>query len=157
MPPLWGQTLRGRPLMQVHPMQNRKQARHRRMQSPTQMCELPATTHIQHDGLPRVPQVQCTSLCPLTHHLQLQPHNGRMNPQPLTFLQLNVARSNIRMHILLNTLTSHHILILQEPWVGRIGVHRSSTNPSSDNILGTVSNPAWECFMPDAGPGKLLP
>ncbi|KAI0308980.1 hypothetical protein OF83DRAFT_1273469, partial [Amylostereum chailletii] len=72
-----------------------------------------------------------------------------MTLRSLRVLQLNVARSNVRMHAVLNSLTDFDILLLQEPWYGRIGVARSSTDRNGTDILGTVSNPAWEAFFPD--------
>jgi hypothetical protein len=57
--------------------------------------------------------------------------------RPLNVLQLNVARSNVRMHAILNTLIDFDILLLQEPWYGRIGVARSSTDAQGLDIKGT--------------------
>jgi len=78
--------------------------------------------------------------------------------RPLNVLQLNVARSNVRMHAILNTLTDFDVLLLQEPWYGRIGVARSSTDVQGQDIKGTVANPAWELFIPESatdGPPRV--
>lgn len=78
--------------------------------------------------------------------------------RPLNVLQLNVARSNVRMHAILNTLTDFDILLLQEPWYGRIGVARSSTDAQGLDIKGTVANPAWDLFIPEStadGPPRV--
>ena len=71
-------------------------------------------------------------------------------PRPLRVVQLNVARSNTRMHALLNSFTDIDIVMLQEPWFDRIGVERSSDNPNGTTVRGTVANPAWDCFLPTA-------
>jgi len=79
--------------------------------------------------------------------------------RPLNVLQLNVARSNVRMHAILNTLTDFDVLLLQEPWYGRIGVARSSTDAQGQDIKGTVANPAWELFIPEPttdGPPRVV-
>lgn len=80
-----------------------------------------------------------------------------MNLRPLKILQLNVARSNLRMHAVLNTLTDFDILLLQEPWFGRIGVSRSSSDPQGLDVKGTIANPAWEPFIPEAGADNSPP
>jgi hypothetical protein len=72
-----------------------------------------------------------------------------MSLRPLRVFQLNVARSNWRMHGLLNSLSDFDIILFQEPWYGRIGVARSSNDPHGQDIKGTVNNPAWEAFMPE--------
>jgi hypothetical protein len=71
-----------------------------------------------------------------------------MNLRPLRVLQLNVARANWRMSAVLNSLTDYDIILFQEPWFSRVGIARSSTDPSGIEILGTVSNHAWESFVP---------
>ena len=52
------------------------------------------------------------------------------------------------MHALLNQPTNFQILLLQELWFGCIGTTQSDFNPSGQNINGTVSNPAWHCYLP---------
>ena len=71
-----------------------------------------------------------------------------MDPRPLRCLQLNVARSNARMHFILNTFTDYDILFLQEPWWGRIGTARSITDPAGLAVKGSVACPAWDSFLP---------
>src|ERR1700709_689489 len=73
-----------------------------------------------------------------------------MNLRPLNIFQLNVACSNVRMHTILNTLTDVDIIFFQEPWYGRIGVARSSTDQHGTDIKGTVANPAWDLYIPNA-------
>jgi hypothetical protein len=71
-----------------------------------------------------------------------------MNLCHLRVLQLNVAQANWCMSAVLNSLTDYDIILFQEPWFSRIGVARSSTDPNGTEILGTVSNHAWESFVP---------
>jgi hypothetical protein len=76
----------------------------------------------------------------------------------LNVLQLNVARSNVHMHAILNTLVDFDILLLQEPWYGCIGVAHSSTDAQGLDIKGTVTNPAWDLFIPEStadGPPRI--
>lgn len=77
--------------------------------------------------------------------------------RPLNVLQLNVARSNLRIHAILNDSAFSHIdiFILQEPWFGRVGVTRSDTDPNGVNLGGAATSAAWELFLPGGplGPG----
>ncbi|KAF8632119.1 hypothetical protein AX17_004922 [Amanita inopinata Kibby_2008] len=52
------------------------------------------------------------------------------------------------MHMLLNTLDNIDIILIQEPWFDKIGIARSLTDPQGEKALGTVSNPAWDIFLP---------
>ncbi|KAF8623926.1 hypothetical protein AX17_007254 [Amanita inopinata Kibby_2008] len=52
------------------------------------------------------------------------------------------------MHMLLNTLDDIDIILIQEPWIDKIGIARSLTDPQGEKALGTVSNPAWDIFLP---------
>jgi hypothetical protein len=73
-----------------------------------------------------------------------------MKLPPLRVFQLNAAKANPRIHALLNTLTFIDIVLLQEPWYRRIGISRSDSNPNGTDILGGVSNPAWDLLEPSA-------
>jgi ribonuclease HI len=69
---------------------------------------------------------------------------------PIKVLQLNVARSNARMHGILNDddFAEFDIILFQEPWYGRIGLERSSTAVGGTPIYGSVANPAWISYLP---------
>jgi ribonuclease HI len=73
-----------------------------------------------------------------------------MNPQPIRVLQLNAARSNTRMHGILNDddYNEFDIVLFQEPWYGKIGLERSSASASGEPIYGSIANAAWEGFTP---------
>jgi ribonuclease HI len=75
-----------------------------------------------------------------------------MNPQPTRVLQLNAARSNTRMHGILNDdeYSEFDIILFQEPWYGRIGLERSSALNTGEPIYGTISNAAWDGFIPSS-------
>jgi hypothetical protein len=75
------------------------------------------------------------------------------NTNSCRVLQLNVARSNARMHAILNDCTDFDICLFQDPWWGKIGVERSSSFPPPE-ILGTISCPAWDCFLPPLASGS---
>ena len=63
-----------------------------------------------------------------------------MSLRPLRVLQLNIARSNVRMHALLNSLTSFDIVLFQEPWYGRVGTQRSDSVATGIDVQGTAAN-----------------
>jgi hypothetical protein len=73
-----------------------------------------------------------------------------MKLRPLRVFQLNAVKANHRIHALLNTLTQIDIILFQEPWYQRIGTSRSDHNPDGSDVLGGVSNPAWDLFEPSA-------
>jgi ribonuclease HI len=75
-----------------------------------------------------------------------------MIPQPTKVLQLNAARSNTRMHGILNDndYNEFDIILFQEPWYGRIGLDRSSTSTAGEPIYGSIANPAWDGFIPSS-------
>lgn len=70
------------------------------------------------------------------------------NLPPSRIVQLNIARSSARTHIMLNHLTDTHILLLQEPWYGRIGLDKADTSPEGRPINGFTASQAWESFAP---------
>jgi hypothetical protein len=73
-----------------------------------------------------------------------------MNSHPTRVLQLNAARSNTRMHGILNDdeFAEFDIILFQEPWYGRIGLERSAVSSAGEPIYGTISNAAWDGFIP---------
>ncbi|KAL1738445.1 Endonuclease/exonuclease/phosphatase [Schizophyllum fasciatum] len=102
-------------------------------------------THCRRPELPKAPPVQRPGAVQADRK---SPVHGDMILRPLRVLQLNVARSNVRMHALLNTLTSFDIVLFQEPWFNRIGSQRSDTSPVGTPVFGTVANAAWDSFVP---------
>ncbi|CCO32033.1 hypothetical protein BN14_06085 [Rhizoctonia solani AG-1 IB] len=77
-------------------------------------------------------------------------------------IQLNVAGSHLRVHSMLNdkSYQAASILLVQDPWWGRIGYDKS-IDPTSINIYGTTNSPFWMCFIPPGisgpkGPGVSI-
>jgi hypothetical protein len=78
------------------------------------------------------------------------------NRKSCRVLQLNVAWSNALMHAILKDCTDFDICLFQDPCWEKIGVERSFSFPPSD-ILGTITCPAWECFLPPLLSGSSSP
>lgn len=78
-----------------------------------------------------------------------------MYKDSIRVLQLNVARSNARMHAVLNTVP-HDICLFQDPWWGTVGVERSVTS-SHSSLYGTVNSNQWICFTPFTSPPSVSP
>ena len=80
------------------------------------------------------------------------PLSPRSSVPPIRFLQNNVHRSNVITHTLLNSCTEHFdILLLQEPWRGRIGTGRSDTSSGGVDIYGGPQQRSWTQFIPVPG------
>ncbi|KAB5588028.1 reverse transcriptase [Ceratobasidium theobromae] len=91
-------------------------------------------------------------------------------PQPLALadnglisheiMQVNVVKSNTRIHALLASpdYNDISILIVSDPWWGPIGTTKHDTN-NQHRLLGTPANPLWRCFAPliDTQDPKSLP
>ncbi|KAI5118391.1 hypothetical protein M0805_007525 [Coniferiporia weirii] len=45
---------------------------------------------------------------------------------------------------------SHHILLLQEPFLGFSGLRRSDFNPDGTPIINPPKHPSWTCYLPIA-------
>ncbi|KAI5117313.1 hypothetical protein M0805_005541 [Coniferiporia weirii] len=67
----------------------------------------------------------------------------------LSILQLNVAKNGDRMTRILND-PSHHILLLQEPFLGFSSLRRSDFNPEGTPIINPPKHPSWTCYLPIA-------
>ena len=63
--------------------------------------------------------------------------------------QINVAKSNVRQHVIFNSLSSFnfHIICVQECWMGEIRLP-ISFNTNDPPSFGTVSHPSWVSFHP---------
>ncbi|KAI5115400.1 hypothetical protein M0805_006877 [Coniferiporia weirii] len=71
----------------------------------------------------------------------LQPPPQSAPPAPL-----NVAKNGDRMTCLLNN-PSHHILLLQEPFLGFSGLHHSDFNLEGTPIINSPKHPSWTCYL----------
>ncbi|KAB5587535.1 Reverse transcriptase from mobile element jockey protein [Ceratobasidium theobromae] len=65
------------------------------------------------------------------------------------FMQVNVARSNIRMHAILANAnySSFDVIIFADPWWGPIGSLKNNLD-SDKHIFGSTANPNWTCISP---------
>src|SRR5579872_5327068 len=69
--------------------------------------------------------------------------------QSVRMLSLNCHKANYIGHCLLNTLvTDYDLILLQEPWFGKIGRARRDDSASGNPVFGTVSHPDWVCALP---------
>ncbi|KAB5588495.1 Reverse transcriptase from mobile element jockey protein [Ceratobasidium theobromae] len=64
-------------------------------------------------------------------------------------MQVNVVKSNTRIHALLASPDYNNIsiLIVSDPWWGPIGTAKHDTN-DQHRLLGAPANPLWRCFTP---------
>jgi hypothetical protein len=73
------------------------------------------------------------------------------DPGPITrrIMQVNVARSNVRMHALISdpALSNYDIFIFSDPWWGKIGNARNDEKPFK-HIYGSPATREWNIFLP---------
>jgi len=72
----------------------------------------------------------------------------------ITIIAVNMHRSNVATHTLLQT-SNADILLIQEPWYGHVQVARSDSDPSGDTVSGVAHNPRWESFLPPHSPSDI--
>ena len=70
-----------------------------------------------------------------------------MSEQPIQIMLVNVRRRNVVLHGLLQNSPSD-IILVQEPWFGRINTLRDDSDPDGVEVRGTVANNRWECILP---------
>ena len=70
--------------------------------------------------------------------------------------QINVAKSNVRQHVIFNSLSSFnfHIICVQECWMGEVHLPISFNN-SDPPSFSTVSHPSWVSFHPSPSVNNL--
>ena len=67
----------------------------------------------------------------------------------IRFFQNNVNRSNTLTHALLNSMCGkYEVILIQEPWRGRIGTARDDQNPNGSEIFGEPQQRNWLQFIP---------
>ena len=67
----------------------------------------------------------------------------------IRFFQNNVNRSNTLTHALLNSMCGKcEVILIQEPWRGRIGTARNDRDPSGSEIFGEPQQRNWLQFIP---------
>ena len=70
-----------------------------------------------------------------------------MSDTPITIVSVNMRRRN-PLSIAFLEATSADIVMIQEPWFGRLVPLRSDTNPDSELVRGFAAHPGWEIFPP---------
>ena len=70
-----------------------------------------------------------------------------MSERPIQILSANVRRRSVVQHGLLQQ-SSYDILLIQEPWFGRINVTRTDADPDGVEVRGTTANNMWDCYLP---------
>ncbi|KAJ1299680.1 hypothetical protein OPQ81_011072 [Rhizoctonia solani] len=77
-------------------------------------------------------------------------------------LQINVAGAHWHMHTILNDphFDNFNIILIQDPWWGRIGSQKHII-PDSHTIYGTTNSPRWQLIIPPGisngeGPGVAI-
>jgi hypothetical protein len=72
----------------------------------------------------------------------------------ISLLFVNMCHHNVASHSLLNSNKLANIILVQEPWHGKIGTTCSDVNPEGVDILGGMANPLWNCLYPKTNPGE---
>ncbi|KAF8692069.1 Reverse transcriptase (RNA-dependent DNA polymerase), partial [Rhizoctonia solani] len=75
-----------------------------------------------------------------------------MSDKLIHVLQLNVAGSPARVHAILNDKAYDYfdILLIQDPWWGKIGSEKSVLR-TDEPVYGTTHSPRWHCYHPPIG------
>ena len=74
-----------------------------------------------------------------------------MAVQPIQIASVNLRRRSKLLHGLLHD--SHFdILLIQEPWFGKINVARDDSDPTGTDVLGATVNNMWDLFLPSTSP-----
>ena len=70
-----------------------------------------------------------------------------MSEHPIQIMSVNVRWRNVVLHGLLQHSPSD-IILVQEPWFGRINTLCDDSDPDGVEVQGTVANNQWECILP---------
>ena len=70
-----------------------------------------------------------------------------MSDTPITIVSVNMRRRN-PLSIAFLEATSADIVMIQEPWFGRLVSLRSDTDPDGEVVRGFAAHPGWEIFPP---------
>src|SRR6266581_27614 len=75
-----------------------------------------------------------------------------MRDTPIRIMSVNMRRRSAITHALLQNSTAD-ILLIQEPWYGKVQIARSDSSPEGIEVRGATHNNQWECFLPALKPG----
>jgi len=73
---------------------------------------------------------------------------------PISIVSVNMWRRN-PLFIAFLQATSADIVMVQEPWFGRLIPSCSDTNPEGDDVRGFAVHPGWEFFAPKHQKGDI--
>ena len=68
--------------------------------------------------------------------------------QTIQIASVNMRKRNEASHTLLNSNTTSHLLLIQEPWFNRIGTARDDDALSGVTVKGGAASPLWELIYP---------
>ena len=74
-----------------------------------------------------------------------------MPERPYQIASVNTRRRSKLLHGLLQC-SPFDIIMVQEPWHGRINVARDDNDPTGVDVLGVTANNMWKCFLPELSP-----
>src|SRR5712691_5144800 len=77
-----------------------------------------------------------------------------MTDKPIRIASVNLHKSSVTAHGLLQK-SNFDIILVQEPWYGRINTLRNDDDPDGTAVLGTTHNDMWECFLPCHAPEDI--
>jgi len=73
---------------------------------------------------------------------------------PISIVSVNMRRRN-PLFIAFLQATSADIVMVQEPWFGRLIPSHSDTDPDGDTVRGFAAHPGWEFFAPKHQKGDI--
>lgn len=75
-----------------------------------------------------------------------------MRDTPIRIMSVNMRRRSAITHALLQK-SQADILLIQEPWYGKVRTAHSDSSPEGIEISSATHNNQWECFLPSLKPG----
>jgi hypothetical protein len=73
---------------------------------------------------------------------------------PIIIASANMRKRNAATHALLNSNDTAQLLLIQEPWFGRIGTAREDNARQGTDVLGGVAAQSWELVYPGYTEGQ---
>jgi hypothetical protein len=73
---------------------------------------------------------------------------------PLQIASVNVRRRSTVLHGLLQK-SPFDIILVQEPWFGKINTARNDSDPDGTDVFGATANNMWECYLPAHNASKI--
>src|SRR5712691_6781759 len=70
-----------------------------------------------------------------------------MLARPLHIASVNLQKRSVATHGLLQK-SDFDIILIQEPWYGKINTIKNDEDPHGTEVMGTTHNDMWECFLP---------